>query len=141
MASQQAAQTEAPLTFRTPIRDPFTIVKLFAYGLTSATALHATVFPEYRDFDFNLCLYYLTAFIVYSACHIGWLWWLRLFPQRRTYPGRPSGPATPPEGAPVPVPVRPQPPLLHKAEAKELPRTAEAASRISCVDLRDSGNS
>lgn len=133
-------QTEAPLTFRTPIKDPFTIASLFLYGFTAAFGLHATVFPEYKDVDFSLYLCCLGAFVLYSVCHIGWLWWLRLFPRRRAYPAPPSGSATPPEGAPVPVPIRPSPPVLYKAEAKELPREAESELPDSFIGRHDTGN-
>jgi hypothetical protein len=133
-------QAEAPLTFRTPITDPFTIASLFMYGFTAAFGLHATVFPEYKDVDFSLYLCCLGAFVLYSVCHIGWLWWLRLFPRRRTCPTPPSRPGTPPEGASVPVPVRPQPPVLHKSEAKELPLRAESESPVSFIGRHEFGN-
>ncbi len=112
--------TPTSLLARFRAKDPIDLAGFLSIGVTCVIALHALIWPQFRDLDFALYLGCLAAFVSFS---IGYLVWFRFFRKGaiRRGPDSPEGPNPPAVDAPLPVPTGPRPRGMCWGEAKALP--------------------
>jgi hypothetical protein len=93
-------------------RLPLVLATCIYIGATCALVLHATLLPQYRRFDFSLLFYAGVCLLIFALAYAALLVCRRFLPPGRSGFTRPAGPGRPPDGAPVPAPVRPPTPAL-----------------------------
>jgi len=128
MAGQEAIR-------RSPDQHPVTLAGYVNIGVASALAIHATLWPQFREIDFALYLASIASFVIFSISYLVWVRCIRRSNPAHSSPGFPDGPTPPTVDATEPVPVGPRSPVMRWGEAKAQPVELVAAREMNPLPI------